>query len=109
MTISVTFTPTSFKVRDLETGTLRSEGKPRDGTYQWPTSTSKPPLLAFASAVKTTLSDWHSHLGHPVFHILQKLVSQFQLCIVSNALLAQPCNACSSNKMHKLPFQNSSL
>ena len=107
--VAVTFTPTYFQVRDLETGTLRLEGKPRDGTYHWPHLNSSKPSLAFASAVKTTLSDWHSRLGHPAFSILQKVVSQFQLPLVSNALMAQPCNACSINKMHKLPFRNSTL
>ena len=104
--VAVTFTPTYFQVRDLLTGALRLEGTPKDGTYEWPISTSpKRPSLAFASAVKTSMSDWHSRLGHPAFPILQKLISKFHLPISSNVLMASPCNACSINKMHKLPFQ----
>ena len=108
--VAVTFTPTYFQVRDLQTGALRLEGKPKNGTYEWPKlSSSTRPSLAFASTVKTTLSDWHSRLGHPALSILQKLVSQFQLPVSSNVLMAQPCTACSINKMHKLPFNVSTL
>ena len=52
---------------------------------------------------------WHSRLGHPAFSILQKIVSQYDLPISSNVLLAHPFTACSINKMHKLPFANSTL
>ncbi|KAL0837105.1 hypothetical protein Bca101_088995 [Brassica carinata] len=97
-------------VRDLQTGALRLEGKPKAGTYEWPKlHTSQSPSLSFASILKTTMTDWHSRLGHPAFSILQKVVSQFDLPISSNVLLAHPCNACSINKMHKLPFANSTL
>ncbi|KAL1194906.1 Retrovirus-related Pol polyprotein from transposon RE1 [Cardamine amara subsp. amara] len=34
--VVVTFTPTYFQVKDLQTGALRLEGKPKDGTYEWP-------------------------------------------------------------------------
>ena len=104
------FTPTYFQVRDLQTGVLWLQGKPKQGTYEWPkVQTLAPPSLAFASIVKTTLTDWHSRLGHPALPILQKVISQFDLPIVLNALLAQPCSACSINKMHKLPFSTSTL
>lgn len=66
-------------------------------------------MLAFASAVRTSLTDWHSRLGHPAISILNKIDSCFRLPVSSNALLASPCNACSTNKMHKLPFTASSL
>ena len=108
--VSVTFTPTYYQVRDLQTGTLRLEGKPKDGTYEWPTPSSSPrPSLAFASTAKTNLSDWHSRLGHPAFSILKHIVSAFNLPVSSNVLLNKPCNACSINKMHKLPFSTSTL
>lgn len=85
-------------------------GKPRDGTYEWPKSpTATRPSLAFASTVKATLTDWHSRLCHPALSILHKTISQFHLPVSSNVLLAQPCNACFTNKMHKLPFTASSL
>ena len=107
---AVIFTPTYFQVRDLQAGILRLQGKPKHGTYEWPkVQTSAPPSLAFASIVKTTLTDWHSRLGHLALPILQKVISQFDLPIASNVLLAQPCSACSINKMHKLPFSTSTL
>lgn len=104
------FTPTYFQVRDLTAGTLRLEGKPKDGTYEWPKhGTSKPPLLAYASVVKTSMSYWHSRLGHPAISILKKMISSFQLHLSSNVLFNKPSSACSINKMHKLPFSNSTL
>ena len=107
---AVIFTPTYFQVRDLQTGVLRVQGTPKHGTYEWPkTLSSTSPSLAFASIVKTTLTDWHSRLGHPALPVLQKVISKFQLPIVSNALLAKPCSACSINKMHKFPFSSSTL
>ncbi|KAE8735065.1 hypothetical protein F3Y22_tig00000477pilonHSYRG00260 [Hibiscus syriacus] len=54
-------------VKDLNTGTILLIGEPKDGVYEWPTtspSVSSPPFLAFSS-VKTTSSEWHSRLGHP--------------------------------------------
>ena len=108
--VAVTFTPTYFQVRDLSTGALRLEGKPENGTYQWPKApTSTPPSLSFASATSTTLSDWHSRLGHPAASILQTMLSTFHLPLSSKALKNKPCNACSINKMHKLPFSVSTL
>ena len=107
---SVTFTPTFFQVRDLITGALRLEGKPKDGTYEWPRSPStKPQSLAFASVIKTSFSDWHSRLGHPALPILKTMISKFNLPLSSSVLLAKPCSACLINKMHKLPFGPTTL
>ncbi|KAL0786108.1 hypothetical protein Bca101_002354 [Brassica carinata] len=37
------------------------------------------------------------------------MLSKFGLPLSSNVLLTKPCNACSINKMHKLPFSTSTL
>lgn len=63
----------------------------------------------FASTIKTTLSDCHSRLGHLAVPILKHIVSAFHLPVSSNALVDEPCNAFSINKMHKLPFSTSTL
>lgn len=92
------------------TGALRLESKPKDGTYEWPRlRSSKPPSLAFASAIKTLFSDWHSRLGHPALHILKTMIYKFSLPLSSNILLAKPFSACLINKMHKLPFISTTL
>lgn len=76
--VAVTFTPTYFQVRDLTMGALRLEGKPKNGTYEWPkTKSTSPPSLAFAYTVKATMSDWHSRLGHPLFRFFKKLFLNF--------------------------------
>lgn len=104
--VSVIFTPTYFQVRDLITGVLRLEGKPKNGTYEWPTNhRSTPPSLAYASAIKTTLSDWHSRLGHSALSILQNIILNFNLPFSSKDFSNKPCSACSINKMHKLTFK----
>lgn len=108
--VAVTFTPTYFQVRDLNTGALCLEDKPDKGTYQWPKAPgSNPPSLSFASVTTTTLPDWHSRLGHPATSILQTMISKFHLPLASKDLRNKPCNACSINKMHKLPFSVSTL
>ena len=55
------------------------------------------------------MTDWHSGLGHPAFPILKTMLSKFSLPLSSNVLLFKPCNACSINKMHKMPFSTSTL
>lgn len=108
--VAVTFIPTYFQVRDLRTGALRLEGRLKNGTYVWPKiSTSTPHSLSFASSTSTSMTDWHSCLGHPAFPILKTMLSKFSLPLSSNVLLSKPCNACSMNKMHKLPFSTSIL
>lgn len=92
----------------MQTGALRLEGKPKNGTYEWPiTRSSFRPSLAFASSINTTIADWHSRLGHPAFSILKTIILKFDLPLSSNGLFDKPCSACSINKMHKLPFTSS--
>ncbi|KAE8726643.1 hypothetical protein F3Y22_tig00006570pilonHSYRG00103 [Hibiscus syriacus] len=53
-------------VKDLNTGAILLMGEPKDGVYEWPTTSplvSSPPLLAFSS-VKTTSSEWCSRLDN---------------------------------------------
>ncbi|CAA7024341.1 unnamed protein product [Microthlaspi erraticum] len=112
--VAVTFTPTYFQVRDLTTGALRLEGKPKDGTYEWPKhNMSKPPSLAYASVVKTSMSDWHSRLGHPAISVLQKMISIDELAdaghlqadtpVVSSVLVAAPSSSPSPPETQSSP------
>lgn len=70
--VSIEFLPSCFHVKDLCTGEKLMTGPTNDGVYEWPKS---PPLLAF-STIKTSSSDWHSRLGHPVVPILKHIESK---------------------------------
>ena len=73
--------------------------------YEWPVSS---PLLAFSS-IKTSLSEWHQRLGHPAINILKQIVSKNKLEFSSSFSSNFSCNACLSNKSHKLSFSQSTV
>ena len=103
--VSIEFLPTVFLVKDIRTGATLLKGNTKDGVYEWPVC---PPLLAFSS-IKTTLSEWHQRLGHPTFHILKQIVSKNKLDFSSSFSNNFSCNACLSNKSHKLSFSQSTI
>ena len=103
--VSIEFLPTAFLVKDIQTRTTLLKGNTKDGVYEWPIS---PPLLAFSSR-KTTLSEWHQRLGHPTFKILKQIVSKNKFDFSSSLSNNFPCNACLSNKSHKLSFSKSTI
>ena len=98
--VCIEFLPTAFLVKDIQTEATLLKGNTKDGVYEWPVS---PPLLAFSS-IKTTLSEWHQRLGHLVFHILKQIVLKNKLDFSSSFSNNFSCNACLSNKSHKLSF-----
>ena len=63
-------------------------------------------MLAF-SCNKTSLSDWHQRLGHPAFPILKQIISHNKLDFSKSNNFS--CNACLSNKSHKLSFSQSTI
>jgi len=105
--VSIELFPHCFHVKDLQTRDILLQGGIKDGVYEWPVATSStPPILAF-SAVKTTMSIWHQRLGHPASTILKHIMSVNHLNFSSQKNFC--CNACLSNKSHKLPFSVSTL
>lgn len=66
---------------------------------------SSPQAVAMVSSVgpKTTLTSWHSRLGHPS-SVLHSIISQFSLLVSSSSQKLLSCSECSINKSHKLPF-----
>lgn len=105
---SIEFLPSSFHVKDLPTGAILLQGRTKGGVYEWPSSTTKTPLIAFSS-VKTTLPEWHHRLGHPSLSILKNIVSSFKLDTSSPSHFNFNCNSCHCNKIHKLPFSTSTI
>lgn len=58
---------------------------------------------------KTTLSSWHSRLGHPSSSVLNSIVSSYSLPIYLPSQKQFSCNDCFLNKSHKLPFSQSTI
>ena len=74
---SVEFLPSSFHVKDLQTGAILLHDHTKDGIHEWSTKPSTS-IIAF-SGVKASPSDWHHRLGHPSTHILRHFVSKYKL------------------------------
>lgn len=107
--VSVEFFPASFQVKDLNTGTLLLQGRTKDELYEWPVTNPKATALFTTPSPKTTLSSWHSRLGHPSSSILNTLISKFSLPVSVSASNKLACSDCFINKSHKLPFSISSI
>ena len=94
-----------FQVKDLDTGAPLLKGLVKDGSYEWPYSSS----LGDFSVSKSSLSHWHHRLGHPAFPILKTITSSFLSSTLCYALESTPCNSCLLNKSHKLPFSTTTI
>ncbi|KAJ9560164.1 hypothetical protein OSB04_005324 [Centaurea solstitialis] len=101
--ISIEFSSDYFFFKDRLTGAILLTGAPKNGVYEWSSSTES--IVAFSS--KTSAIDWHHRLGHPALAILKSLLSSFNPNVVND--FSFNCNACQCNKSHKLPFHNNSL
>lgn len=106
---SVEFFPASFQVKDLSTGDLLLQGRTKDELYEWPIPKPPPTAMFSSPSPKTTLTYWHSRLGHPSLSILNTVVSHYKLPVSSFNKTLSPCSHCLLNKSHKLPFSKSSL
>lgn len=108
--VMVQLCPYDFQVKDLSTGTTLLNGKASEGVYEWPMKhiPSTTSISAFP-CLKTSLSTWHSRLGHPHPQTLRHMISSFSLPLSSSLSSSLICNSCSSNKSHKLPFSLSTL
>ena len=49
---------------------------------------------------RTLIDGWHKRLGHPSLRIVQHLVKNFSLPIVTKKNISQLCSSCSINKAH---------
>ena len=104
---SVEFLPSSFHMKDLQTGAILIHGRTKDGVYEWPT---KPPtsIIAFSN-VKASPFDWLHRLRHPYKPILQHLISHYKLHTVFALSSSFHYKDCFYNKSLKLPFSQSSI
>ncbi|CAA7024026.1 unnamed protein product [Microthlaspi erraticum] len=108
--VSVQFYPSWFQVRDLRTGIPLFQGTTKNELYEWPIP--KPVASTFFTStnnLKTTISDWHSRLGHPSLPILKHIISAFSLPLSNSLSQVFPCTDCCINKAHKFPFTESTI
>jgi hypothetical protein len=92
-----------FVIKDSQTGTILHQGLIKDGLYQLTPSSSSPPIKQVFLGERTSTAHWHKRLGHPAFRTVHRVLSQFQLLVLSNKA-ASSCIACPQAKGHQLPF-----
>ena len=107
--VSVEFFPAHFQVKDLSTGTPLFQGKTKNELYEWPVTSSFASSFLATPTPKTTLTSWHSRLGHPSFSVLKSLVARFSLPISSSLKDSFQCTNCFINKSHQLPFYTNTI
>ncbi|KAL5729906.1 hypothetical protein ACHQM5_002794 [Ranunculus cassubicifolius] len=107
---AITFTKSSFFVKDIATSNILLTGSHRDGLYQINESSanSVSPLFAFLG-VKSTSALWHSRLGHPSTYVFHKISSLASLPIEGPKTFAVKCSSCLCAKSKRLPFNLCSL
>jgi transposase InsO family protein len=103
------FHPFNFFVKDRATRKILFHGLSNHGLYSIPPSSviNKPHIPAKMAMVgeRTSLSSWHSRLGHPAFQVVRRLLSSLQLPVISNKS-SESCTACLRSKSHQLPFSH---
>jgi hypothetical protein len=101
------FHPSLFRVKDLASRRLLLQGPSKHGLYPFPfhkRPTFPTPRALFGE--RTSISNWHSRLGHPAFRIVSRIISRFGLPTIANK--SEPaCSACLSAKSKQLPFYSS--
>ena len=101
------FHPSLFCVKDLATRRLLLHELSKHGLYPFPPlSTTWAPFPRALIGERTSLTTWHSRLGHPAFRIVSSIIARFGLPTISNK--SEPVwSACFSAKSKQLPFYSS--
>ncbi|CAA7035750.1 unnamed protein product [Microthlaspi erraticum] len=107
--VSVKFFPAHFQVKDLNSGVPLLQGRTNEELYEWPIMKSAVRAFFATPTVKTSLSDWHSRLGHPSLPILKSIISKHSLPCSAVFPKFLSCVDCLSNKSHKLSFSQTSI
>ncbi|XP_010418779.1 PREDICTED: uncharacterized protein LOC104704374 [Camelina sativa] len=83
--VSVTFYPAFFHVKDLSTGVLLLQDRTKDELYEWPISPHQVTTLSTSTSSKASLPVWHSRLGHPSSSVLNTMLSTFAISVLESA------------------------
>ena len=85
---SIEFHPTYFIVKDRTMEKVLLHRLSKNGLYLFPSTFNKIPLLSSAFIGEhTSPNQWHSCLGHPVFHVVHHILSRFSLPFSSNKII----------------------
>jgi hypothetical protein len=96
---SLEYFPNHFLIKDLDTSKVLLQGKCRDDLYPIPISWRQ-----VLGAFKLSLQLWHNRLGHPSFHIVNKLVKDNNLICSSELESQHVCDSCQRAKSHQLSY-----
>jgi histone deacetylase 1/2 len=80
------------------------KGRCRQDLY----SLDDPIVAQVFSGIRTSSSDWHSRLGHPMSPIVSHVLQRHDLPTTPSNKSLAVCDACQQGKSHQLPFVSSS-
>jgi hypothetical protein len=103
--ISLEFHPTFFLIKDRATKTTLRRGRCEGGLYPLELSQERSSRSKHVFGVsKPSTSRWHSHLGHPAFPIVERVLRNNKLPFVSDGSSESVCDSCQRAKSHQLPY-----
>jgi hypothetical protein len=98
--VFVEFHPRFFCIKDQEMRSILLKGKCRGGLYPIPSPSIMHAYKQAYIATKSSLSQWHSRLGHPSYSIVNQIVSKHSLPVSSESSKVLVCDACQQGKSH---------
>ncbi|CAN1180046.1 Retrovirus-related Pol polyprotein from transposon RE2, partial [Linum perenne] len=93
-------------VQDLRTGAPLLRGRNKDDVYELPKDVGT--IRMAMVTTRTSDKSWHQRLGHPSTKSMTSLIRSHHLPVLKTPG-STFCDACLSNKSHKLPFSVSTL
>ena len=98
------FHPDVFFIKDQATKNTLLKGRCHNGLYPLPS-----PLIKHAhGATRSSMSQWHSRLGHPSSSVVKRVISSNNLPYLDEPSDKTVCDACQQGKSHQLPYPKSS-
>ena len=98
------FHPNVFFIKDRETKNILLKGRCRNGLYPLPS----PSIKQAYGTTRSSVSQWHSRLGHPSSVIVKQVISSNNLPCLDESSNRTICDACQQGKIHQLPYPISS-
>jgi len=98
------FHPNVFFIKDREMKNILLKGRCRNGLYPLPS----PSIKQTYGTTRSSVSQWHSRLGHPSSVIVKQVISSNNLPCLDESSNRTICDACQQGKIHQLPYPISS-
>lgn len=94
--------PKFFSIKDRATRRVLHRGPSEGGLY--PIADYKPSKHRVLSIVSSSPSRWHCRLGHPASTIVDRVLRNSKLPVLSESNKGTICDACQQGKSHQLPY-----